>query len=158
VVPTVVHGVCGDDAGQPVQVGDTDAEDAARGVVRRLGLVTGVCRRSWEISGAQLTKDAGGLSGRHRHADYPMLQGHPTTCAGPHRQIGRFFDTVATAPTVAGQVTSFDLMITLMAAATQLVARRPLGVVATTCPTLTTGNRATRRNKNRRLALGCVEC
>lgn len=68
---------------------------------------------------------------------YPMVLWHPTACAGIHRQIGRILDDITEAPVVAEQVTSSDLMMTLVAAgygiglapAAQIVAHRPLGVV-----------------------------
>ncbi|MDY0047854.1 MAG: LysR family substrate-binding domain-containing protein [Thauera propionica] len=68
---------------------------------------------------------------------YPMVLWHPTACAGIHRQVGRILDDVTEAPIVAERVTSFDLMMTLVAAgygialapAAQIVAYRPLGVV-----------------------------
>lgn len=68
---------------------------------------------------------------------YPMVLWHPTLCAGIHRQVGRIFDDVGEAPIVAEQVTSSDLMMTLVSAgygiglapAAQIVAHRPLGVV-----------------------------
>ena len=66
-----------------------------------------------------------------------MVLWHPTACAGIHRQIGRILDDITEAPVVAEQVTSSDLMMTLVAAgygiglapAAQIVAHRPLGVV-----------------------------
>ncbi|EPA95396.1 ABC transporter substrate-binding protein [Pseudomonas mandelii] len=58
VVRTVVYAVNGDDFGQPVHVGDTYAEDAAREVVRRLRFETGHYSRCWEISTAHITEDA----------------------------------------------------------------------------------------------------
>lgn len=59
VVRTVVYAVCGDDFGQPVHVGDTYSEEAAREVVRRLSFETGLYSRCWEISSAHLTAEAG---------------------------------------------------------------------------------------------------
>jgi len=68
---------------------------------------------------------------------YPMALWHPTACAGIHRQVGRILDDVTEAPIVAERVTSFDLMMTLVAAgygiglapAAKILAYRPLGVV-----------------------------
>ena len=59
VVRTVVYAVSGDDSGQPVHVGDTYSEEAAREVVRRLSFETGFYSRCWEISSAHLTPEAG---------------------------------------------------------------------------------------------------
>ncbi len=59
VVRTVVYAVSGDDFGQPVHVGDTYSEEAAREVVRRLSFETGFYSRCWEISSAHLTAEAG---------------------------------------------------------------------------------------------------
>ena len=59
VVRTVVYAVSGDDSGQPVHVGDTYSEEAAREVVRRLSFETGFYSRCWEISSAHLTVEAG---------------------------------------------------------------------------------------------------
>ncbi len=59
VVRTVVYAVSGDDFGQPVHVGDTYSEEAAREVVRRLSFETGFYSRCWEISSAHLTPAAG---------------------------------------------------------------------------------------------------
>ena len=59
VVRTVVYAISGDDFGQPVHVGDTYSEEAAREVVRRLSFETGFYSRCWEISSAHLTGDAG---------------------------------------------------------------------------------------------------
>ena len=59
VVRTVVYAVSGDDFGQPVHVGDTYSEEAAREVVRRLSCETGFYSRCWEISSAHLTAEAG---------------------------------------------------------------------------------------------------
>ena len=58
VVRTVVYAVNGDDFGQPIHVGDTYSEEAAREVVRRLSFETGFYSRCWEISSAHLTADA----------------------------------------------------------------------------------------------------
>lgn len=59
VVRTVVYAVSGDDSGQPIHVGDTYSEEAAREVVRRLSFETGFYSRCWEISSAHLTAEAG---------------------------------------------------------------------------------------------------
>ena len=59
MVRTVVYAVSGDDFGQPVHVGDTYSEEAAREVVRRLSFETGFYSRCWEISSAHLTPAAG---------------------------------------------------------------------------------------------------
>ena len=59
VVRTVVYAISGDDFGQPVHVGDTYSEEAAREVVRRLSFETGFYSRCWEISSAHLTAEAG---------------------------------------------------------------------------------------------------
>ncbi len=59
VVRTVVYAVSGDDFDQPVHVGDTYSEEAAREVVRRLRFETGFYSRCWEISSAHLTPEAG---------------------------------------------------------------------------------------------------
>ena len=61
VVRTVAYAVSGDDFGQPVHVGDTYSEEAAREVVRRLSFETGFYSRCWEISSAHLTSEAGRL-------------------------------------------------------------------------------------------------
>ncbi|MDO9596234.1 MAG: ABC transporter substrate-binding protein [Azoarcus sp.] len=58
MVRTVVYAVRGDDFGQPVHVGDTYSEEAARAVVRRLSFETGFYSRCWEISSAHLTAEA----------------------------------------------------------------------------------------------------
>lgn len=58
VVRTVVYAVRGDDFGQPVHVGHTYSEEAARAVVRRLSFETGFYSRCWEISSAHLTAEA----------------------------------------------------------------------------------------------------
>ncbi|KQB59107.1 MULTISPECIES: hypothetical protein [Betaproteobacteria] len=59
VVRTVVYAISGDDSGQPVHVGDTYSEEAAREVVRRLSFETGFYSRCWEISSAHLTAETG---------------------------------------------------------------------------------------------------
>lgn len=59
VVRTVVYAITGDDFGQPVHVGDTYSEEAAREVVRRLSFETGFYSRCWEISSAHLSEEAG---------------------------------------------------------------------------------------------------
>lgn len=58
VVRTVVYAVSGEDFGQPVHVGDTYSEEAAREVVRRLSFETCLYSRCWEISSAHLTPEA----------------------------------------------------------------------------------------------------
>jgi DNA-binding transcriptional LysR family regulator len=47
---------------------------------------------------------------------YPLVMCHPEFCEGYHRQIDRILRTVDTEPVVAEHVTSFDLMMTLVAA------------------------------------------
>jgi DNA-binding transcriptional LysR family regulator len=47
---------------------------------------------------------------------YPLVMYHPKTCEGSHRQIERFLHTVDVVPTVAEHVSSFDLMMVLVAA------------------------------------------
>lgn len=59
VVRTVVYAISGDDSGQPIHVGDTYSEEAAREVVRRLSFETGFYSRCWEISSAHITEEAG---------------------------------------------------------------------------------------------------
>jgi len=58
VVRTVVYAISGDDFGQPVHVGDTYSEEAAREVVRRLSFETGFYSRCWEISSGHLDAEA----------------------------------------------------------------------------------------------------
>lgn len=58
LVRAVVYAVNGDDFGQPVHVGDTYSEEAAREVVRRLRFETGHYSRCWEISTTHITPDA----------------------------------------------------------------------------------------------------
>lgn len=58
IVRTVVHAVMADEAGQPLHVGDTYSDEAAREVVRRLRFETGFYSRCWEISSAHLTANA----------------------------------------------------------------------------------------------------
>ena len=48
-----------EEAGQPLHVGDTYTEEAARDVVRRLRFETGFYSRAWEISSAHITEEAG---------------------------------------------------------------------------------------------------
>lgn len=48
-----------EEAGQPLHVGDTYSEEAAREVVRRLRFETGFYSRAWEISSAHITEEAG---------------------------------------------------------------------------------------------------
>jgi hypothetical protein len=59
VVRAVVYAVSGEDFGQPVHIGDTYSDEAAREVVRRLSFETGFYSRCWEISSAHLTAEAG---------------------------------------------------------------------------------------------------
>ena len=59
IVRTVTYAVAGDDFGQPVHVGDTYSDEAAREVIRRLTFDTGFYSRCWEISSAHITEDAG---------------------------------------------------------------------------------------------------
>ncbi|MEO9332749.1 MULTISPECIES: ABC transporter substrate-binding protein [Gammaproteobacteria] len=60
IVRAVVYAVAADDFdGQPVHVGDTYSEEAAREVVRRLKFETGYYSRCWEISFAHITEEAG---------------------------------------------------------------------------------------------------
>jgi len=59
VVRAVVYAVNGEDSGQPIHIGDTYSEEAAREVVRRLSFETGFYSRCWEISSAHLTPEAG---------------------------------------------------------------------------------------------------
>ncbi|MGO3130338.1 MAG: ABC transporter substrate-binding protein [Alcaligenes sp.] len=57
IVRMVVYTVVADDFdGQPVLVGDTYSEEAAREVVHRLQFETGVYSRAWEISTCHLTE------------------------------------------------------------------------------------------------------
>lgn len=58
VVRTLVYAINGDDFGQPVHVGDTYSEEAAREVVRRLRFETGHYSRCWEISNSHITEGA----------------------------------------------------------------------------------------------------
>ncbi len=58
IVRTVVYAVEGDDVGQPVHVGDTYSEEAAREVIRRLTFETGFYSRCWEISSGHITEEA----------------------------------------------------------------------------------------------------
>lgn len=58
LVRAVVYAVMGDDFGQPVHVGDTYSEEAAREMVRRLSFETGFYSRCWEISAAHLPDEA----------------------------------------------------------------------------------------------------
>ncbi|NYT62868.1 ABC transporter substrate-binding protein [Alcaligenaceae bacterium] len=60
IVRTVAYAIAADDIdGQPVHVGDTYSEAAAREVVRRLKFETGVYSRAWEISTAHITEASG---------------------------------------------------------------------------------------------------
>ncbi|WP_073664155.1 ABC transporter substrate-binding protein [Pseudomonas aeruginosa] len=59
VVGAVVYAIHGDDFnGEPVHIGDTYSEEAAREIVGRLSFKTGFYSRAWEISSAHLTEDA----------------------------------------------------------------------------------------------------
>jgi len=58
LVRAVVYAVHGDDFGQPVHIGDTYSEEAAREVVQRFHFETGHYSRCWEISTAHITQDA----------------------------------------------------------------------------------------------------
>lgn len=59
IVRTVVYAIVADDFdGQPVQVGDTYSEEAAREAVRRLKFETGIYSRCWEISTAHITEQS----------------------------------------------------------------------------------------------------
>jgi hypothetical protein len=58
LVRAVVYAVHGDDFGQPVHIGDTYSEEAAREVVQRFRFETGHYSRCWEISTAHITQDA----------------------------------------------------------------------------------------------------
>ena len=55
----LVYAVMAEEAGQPLHVGDTYSEEAAREVVRRLRFETGFYSRAWEISSAHITEEAG---------------------------------------------------------------------------------------------------
>lgn len=57
-VRTMVYAVMAEEAGQPLHVGDTYTEEAAREVVRRLKFETGFYSRAWEISSGHLTDEA----------------------------------------------------------------------------------------------------
>lgn len=60
IVRTVAYAIGADDFdGQPVHIGDTYSEAAAREVVRRLKFETGFYSRCWEISSAHITEEAG---------------------------------------------------------------------------------------------------
>lgn len=60
IVRTVVYAIVADDFdGEPVQVGDTYSEEAAREVVRRLTFETGIYSRCWEISTRHITEESG---------------------------------------------------------------------------------------------------
>lgn len=60
IVRTVVYAIVADDFdGEPVQVGDTYSEEAAREVVRRLAFETGIYSRCWEISTRHITEESG---------------------------------------------------------------------------------------------------
>jgi len=57
-VRMVVYAVMAEEASQPLHVGDTYTEEAAREVVRRLKFDTGYYSRAWEISSAHLDADS----------------------------------------------------------------------------------------------------
>jgi len=60
IVRSVVYAVEGEDFdGQPMHVGDTYSQEAAREVVRRLSFETGVYSRCWEISSAHISEETG---------------------------------------------------------------------------------------------------
>ncbi|ABI58401.1 DUF5983 family protein [Nitrosomonas eutropha] len=60
IVRTVIYAIAADDFdGQPLHVGDTYSEEAAREVVHRLKFETGVYSRAWEISTAHITEESG---------------------------------------------------------------------------------------------------
>jgi len=58
LVRNVVYAVMAEEAGQPLHVGDTYSEEAAREVVCRLRFETGFYSRCWEISSAHIDADA----------------------------------------------------------------------------------------------------
>ena len=47
---------------------------------------------------------------------YPLIQCHPQSCEGSHRQIQHYLHTVQAAPVIAEQVATFDLMMVFVAA------------------------------------------
>lgn len=53
----VVYAIMADDAGQPIHVGDTYSDEAAREVVRRLTFSTGYYSRCWEISAGHIPEE-----------------------------------------------------------------------------------------------------
>lgn len=53
----VVYAVMAEEAGQPLHVGDTYSEEAAREMVRRLRFETGFYSRCWEISSAHINAE-----------------------------------------------------------------------------------------------------
>src|SRR3546814_9568859 len=59
IARNLVYAVMAEEAGQPLHVGDTYSEEAAREVVRRLRFETGFYGRAWEISSAHITEEAG---------------------------------------------------------------------------------------------------
>lgn len=59
IARNLVYAVMAEEAGQPLHVGDTYSEEAAREVVRRLRFETGFYSRAWEISSAHITEEAG---------------------------------------------------------------------------------------------------
>ncbi|MGP3790500.1 DUF5983 family protein [Pseudomonas sp. B392_1p] len=58
VIQTVTYAIHGDDAGQPMHIGDACSKEAAREVVQRLSFETGHYSRSWEISAAHVDEKA----------------------------------------------------------------------------------------------------
>ncbi|MDR1934714.1 MAG: ABC transporter substrate-binding protein [Candidatus Accumulibacter sp.] len=54
----VIYAVMAEEAGQPLHLGDTYSEEAAREVLRRLRFETGFYSRSWEISSAHLSEES----------------------------------------------------------------------------------------------------
>ncbi|AWL00805.1 TPA: ABC transporter substrate-binding protein [Pseudomonas aeruginosa] len=59
IARNLVYAVMAEEAGQPLHVGDTYSEEAAREVVRRLRFETGFYSRAWEISSVHITEEAG---------------------------------------------------------------------------------------------------
>lgn len=60
IVRSVVHAIAGEDFdGQPIHVGDTYSDEAARKVIQRLSFETGYYSRCWEISSAHVSQDTG---------------------------------------------------------------------------------------------------
>jgi len=60
IVRSVVYAIEGEDFdGQPMHVGDTYSEEAAREVIRRLSFETGYYSRCWEVSSAHISQETG---------------------------------------------------------------------------------------------------